>query len=72
MSIVNRTGRSALYRLFATPEQTEDLARLHRRLLEPLQQRRREHVVGHHQDESLMADPITRRQRRPFALAVRM
>ena len=49
----------------------QDLARLHRRLLEPLQQRRREHVVGHHQGERLTADPVTRRQRRePVALPV--
>ena len=49
----------------------QDLARLHRRLLEPLQQRGREHVVGHHQGERLIADPVTRRQRRePVALPV--
>ena len=49
----------------------QDLARLHRRLLELPQQRGREHVVGHHQGERLIADPVTRRQRRePVALPV--
>ncbi len=49
----------------------QDLARLHRGLLEPPQQRGREYVVRHHQRERLSSDHFARRKRRePDALAV--